>query len=87
MGGISAEEGALFIKCVSLTQALPLVTVVVGGVASDRSVTIVTATEEADEPRRVSWDQSGDGAPLEPGCPRWANYVKGVLEHYRGQRA
>lgn len=83
-GGISADEDAFF-KSVSLTQALPLVTVVVGGEASDRTVTIVTATEEAGEPRRVSWDLSGDGAPLAPGCPRWANYVKGVMEHYRGQ--
>lgn len=59
-------------------------TVVVGSEASDRKVTIVTATEEADEPRRVNWDLSEDGS-LAPGRPRWANYVKGVIEHYRGQ--
>ncbi|KFV94938.1 Galactokinase, partial [Eurypyga helias] len=24
------------------------------------------------------------GSPLSPGQPRWANYVKGVIQHYRG---
>lgn len=66
-----------------LPMALPLVTVVVGSPTSGQDVTVVTATEDADEPRRVDFCLPGDGSPLSPGLPRWANYVKGVIQHYR----
>ncbi|KAK5876379.1 hypothetical protein CesoFtcFv8_025739 [Champsocephalus esox] len=66
-----------------LPMALPLVTVVVGSQTCGRDVTVVTATEHADEPHRVDFSLPADGAPLAPGLPRWANYVKGVIEHYR----
>ncbi|XP_069578569.1 galactokinase isoform X2 [Brachyistius frenatus] len=66
-----------------LPMALPLVTVVVGSQTSGQDVSIVTATEDADEPRRVDFSLAGDGSALSPGLPRWANYVKGVLQHYR----
>ncbi|CAK6966794.1 galactokinase isoform X1 [Scomber scombrus] len=66
-----------------LPMALPLVTVVVGSQTSGQDVTIVTATEEADEPRRVDFSLPSDGSPLSPGLPSWANYVKGVIQHYR----
>ncbi|XP_034077736.1 galactokinase [Gymnodraco acuticeps] len=66
-----------------LPMALPLVTVVVGSQTCGRDVTVVTATEDADEPHRVDFSLPADGAPLAPGLPRWANYVKGVIEHYR----
>ncbi|KAI9523834.1 hypothetical protein NQZ68_024356 [Dissostichus eleginoides] len=66
-----------------LPMALPLVTVVVGSQTCGRDVTVVTVTEDADEPHRVDFSLPADGAPLAPGLPRWANYVKGVIEHYR----
>nr|XP_033467952.1 galactokinase-like [Epinephelus lanceolatus] len=66
-----------------LPMALPLVTVVVGRQTSGLDVTIVTATEDADEPRRVDFSLPSDGSPLSPGLPTWANYVKGVIQHYR----
>ncbi|XP_038591940.1 galactokinase [Micropterus salmoides] len=66
-----------------LPMALPLVTVVVGSQTSGKDVTVVTATEDADEPRRVDFSLPTDGSLLSPGLPRWANYVKGVIQHYR----
>lgn len=68
-----------------LNQALPLVTVVVGAPASGQEVTVVTAAQDADEPRRVDFTLTEDGSSLSPGLPRWANYVKGVIQHYRGK--
>lgn len=68
-------------------QALPLVTVVVGSEISSQNVTLVTAASDADEPRRLDLCLAGDGAPLSPGLPRWANYVKGVIQHYRGKQS
>ncbi|XP_024866790.1 galactokinase [Kryptolebias marmoratus] len=66
-----------------LPMALPLVTVVVGSPTSNLRATIVTATEEVDEPRRVDLVLAADAPPLSPGSPRWANYVKGVIVHYK----
>ncbi|XP_039990765.1 galactokinase isoform X2 [Xiphias gladius] len=66
-----------------LPMALPLVTVVVGGRAPGQVASVVTANEDADEPRRVDFSLPGDGSPLCPGLPGWANYVKGVIQHYR----
>lgn len=66
-----------------LPMALPLVTVVVGRQTPGQDVTIVTATKDADEPRRVDFSLSTDGSALAPGSPSWANYVKGVIHHYK----
>ncbi|KAF7645747.1 hypothetical protein LDENG_00198540 [Lucifuga dentata] len=66
-----------------LPMALPLLTVVVGRQITGQDVTIVTAAKDADEPRRVNFSLPGDGSPLSPGLPSWANYVKGVVQHYR----
>ncbi|XP_029384337.1 galactokinase isoform X2 [Echeneis naucrates] len=66
-----------------LPMALPLVTVVVGSKISGQDVTVVTATEDVDEPHRVDFSLPSDRSPLCPGTPSWANYVKGVIQHYR----
>lgn len=63
-----------------LPMALPLVTVVVGSQVPGQEVTVVTTSEEADEPRRTAFSLVSASAP---GTPRWANYVKGVVQHYR----
>ncbi|CAL8284396.1 unnamed protein product [Merluccius merluccius] len=66
-----------------LPMALALVTVVVGSPDPGRAVTIVTANQDVEEPRRVEFNLPSDGSPLSPGKPGWANYVKGVVQHYR----
>ncbi|KAJ7987829.1 hypothetical protein DPEC_G00330580 [Dallia pectoralis] len=66
-----------------LPMALPLVTVIVGSVTSGQSVSIITAAKDVGEPRRVDFYLPDDMAKLSPGKPGWANYVKGVVQHYR----
>ncbi|KAJ0016015.1 hypothetical protein NQD34_014305 [Periophthalmus magnuspinnatus] len=63
-----------------MPMALPMVTVVVGKQNSGHDVCIVTLNEDADQPRRVDFNLQTD---LVSGKPRWANYVKGVIHHYR----
>nr|XP_046253950.1 galactokinase-like isoform X2 [Scatophagus argus] len=50
-----------------LPMALPLATVVVGSQTSGHDVTVVTATKDADEPRRMDFSLPTDGSPLSPG--------------------
>lgn len=66
-----------------LPMALPLVTVMVGSRTDDGVISIVTTSKEADEPRAVKFAAPREGSPLTPGEPRWINYVKGVIQHYR----
>lgn len=56
-----------------------------GSPTQDGTISIVTTSAEADEPRRVEFPAPGPGSALSPGLPRWANYVKGVIQHYRGK--
>ncbi|NWS73398.1 GALK1 Galactokinase, partial [Crotophaga sulcirostris] len=65
-----------------LPQALPLGTALVGSPTRDGTISILTTAPAADEPRRVQF--AAPGPALSPGRPRWANYVKGVIQHYRG---
>ncbi|TRZ19696.1 hypothetical protein HGM15179_007429 [Zosterops borbonicus] len=67
-----------------LPMALQLGTVLVGSPTQDGTISMVTTSAEADEPRRVQFPAPGPGSALSPGLPRWANYVKGVIQHYRG---
>lgn len=67
-----------------MSQALPLVTVMLGSETSDQNVTMITLSEDADEPREIHFHLPTDGTLLSPGSPKWANYVKGVIQHYRG---
>ncbi|XP_069728944.1 galactokinase [Phaenicophaeus curvirostris] len=66
-----------------LPMALQLGTVLVGAPTRDGTVSLLTTSPEADEPRAVRFAAPGPGSALSPGRPRWANYVKGVLQHYR----
>lgn len=59
-------------------------TVMLGSETSDQDVTVTTLNEDADEPRKIHFHLPTDGTPLSPGSPKWANYVKGVIQHYRG---
>lgn len=68
-----------------MSQALPLVTVIVGSQTFDQDVTVTTLSEDADEPRTIHFHLPTHGTPLSTGSPKWANYVKGVIQHYRGE--
>ena len=74
---------ALHNPCLSC-QALELVTVLVGSPRADGLVSLLTTSEDADEPRRLQFPLPTAQRSLEPGTPRWANYVKGVIQHYPG---
>ncbi|XP_062979297.1 galactokinase [Elgaria multicarinata webbii] len=66
-----------------LPMALQMGTVMVGSPREDGIISIVTTAEEADQPKRVQFQVPGEGGDLKPGEPRWANYVKGVIQHYK----
>lgn len=68
-------------------QALPLITVIVGSPRDDGQICIVTTAQGADEPHKVEFETPSVEKPLTPGAPKWANYVKGVIQHYRGKRS
>lgn len=61
-----------------------MVTVMVGSKTSGQKCCVVTLTEAADEPKMVDFDLPNELTPLLRGQPNWANYVKGVVQHYRG---
>ncbi|XP_068007625.1 galactokinase [Melanerpes formicivorus] len=67
-----------------LPMALQLGTVLVGSPTQDGTISILTTSAEADEPHRVQFPAPRHGSPLSPGQPLWANYVKGVIQHYQG---
>lgn len=63
-----------------LPMALPMLTVVVGKPNTGHEACVVTLNKDADQPWRVDLNLQSE---LVPGQPRWANYVKGILHHYR----
>ncbi|NXC71326.1 GALK1 Galactokinase, partial [Anhinga anhinga] len=65
-----------------LPMALQLGTVLVGSPTQDGTISLLTTSAEADEPHRVQFPAPRQGSPLSPGQPRWANYIKGVIQHY-----
>ncbi|NXL75166.1 GALK1 Galactokinase, partial [Leptocoma aspasia] len=67
-----------------LPMALHLGTVLVGSPTQDGTISIMTTSVEADEPHKVQFLAPRPGSSLSPGLPHWANYVKGVIQHYRG---
>ncbi|KAM5135481.1 galactokinase [Mantella aurantiaca] len=66
-----------------LPMALPLVTVMVGSRRGDGKICLVTTAAGADEPLKVEFEAPNGDRPLVPGTPKWANYAKGVIQHYR----
>ncbi|XP_029768076.1 galactokinase isoform X2 [Terrapene carolina triunguis] len=66
-----------------LPMALQLGTVMVGSPRRDGTISIITTAEEAEEPKRVQFLAPTERNTLRPGEPHWANYVKGVIQHYR----
>nr|DBA27888.1 TPA: hypothetical protein GDO54_008333 [Pyxicephalus adspersus] len=66
-----------------LPMALPLITVIVGSRRDDGKICLVTTAEGADKPHKVEFETPSKDHPLVPGTPKWANYSKGVIQHYR----
>ncbi|XP_018417039.1 PREDICTED: galactokinase [Nanorana parkeri] len=66
-----------------LPMALPLITVMVGSRRDDGKICLLTTAEGADEPHKVEFAAPSTDNPLVPGTPKWANYLKGVIQHYR----
>ena len=46
-------------------------------------ISVVTTSDMADEPRQVEFLCPTESAPLTPGKPHWANYVKGVVQCFK----
>ena len=67
-----------------LLQALPMVTLMVGQKIDGSTCRVVTLADGADEPHVTDFALPTEGASLTPGKPSWANYVKGVVQHYKG---
>ena len=62
-----------------------MVTVIVGQKVDGSTCGVVTLADGVDEPRVTDFPLPTQGAPLTPGKPQWANYVKGVVQHYKGK--
>jgi len=63
-------------------MALPQVTVIVGCKSDDDVITVATTSVSTDEPRKVQFSVPTQERPLVPGTPKWANYVKGVVQNF-----
>ena len=63
-------------------QALQQVTVVVGAKTNDGVIRVTTCSESADHPHTYQFNVPSANQPLIPGNPKWANYIKGVIQNY-----
>ena len=61
-----------------------MVTVVVGTKTTTGLCRVLTQADGADEPKYTEFSMCTADKPLQPGLPRWANYVKGVVACYIG---
>ncbi|GLH16127.1 Galactokinase [Gryllus bimaculatus] len=66
-----------------LPMALPMVTIVAGKNNGTDTCNVVTTSENADMPTSTSFSIPSK-EPLQPGIPKWANYVKGVVANFKG---
>ena len=61
-----------------------MVTIVVGKTNNSSTCKLLTTAEEFEGSKYVEFDLLSDRQSMKPGEPRWANYVKGVVAHYKG---
>merc|ERR1712150_19972 len=61
-------------------MALPMVTIIVGNKTDTDTCRVLTTAPGVDDPTYVEFPSEG----LEPSKPNWANYVKGVVTHFKG---
>uniref|UniRef100_A0A8D0GXM8 Galactokinase n=1 Tax=Sphenodon punctatus TaxID=8508 RepID=A0A8D0GXM8_SPHPU len=82
--GVPRVPWSRYFRLKKVKQALQLGTVMVGSPSRNATISILTTAEEAEGPKRVQFPAPREGSSaLKPGEPRWANYVKGVIQHYR----
>ncbi|CAG7708773.1 unnamed protein product [Allacma fusca] len=62
-------------------MAIPLYTVMVGKPNGTSTIQLVTAAQMG-EVQTLGFEAPSASARLTPGSPKWANYVKGVIEHF-----
>jgi len=69
-----------------LPMALPMVTVAVGKLNNLNVCRIETdpASKATDDPKYVEFNVPSASNMIEPGNPKWANYVKGVVAGFHG---
>ncbi|XP_049950782.1 galactokinase-like isoform X1 [Schistocerca serialis cubense] len=66
-----------------LPMALPLVTVVVGSKNNTDTCHVLTTNQQCDAPKETDFLIPSKQS-LQPGSPKWANYVKGVVQNFKG---
>ncbi|OWF47799.1 galactokinase-like [Mizuhopecten yessoensis] len=66
-------------------MALPQVTLVVGRKVDGGLCRVVTLAD-IKENKEVEFNVPTAAAPLQPGSPKWANYVKGVVANFKGDK-
>lgn len=62
-------------------MAIPLTTVIVGRASTSGKIRLLTLSEVG-ETKSLEFDAPTESARLTPGSPKWANYMKGVIEHF-----
>ena len=67
-------------------QALPLVSVFVGRKTDKGVCRILTLAPGVDSPTYVEFPAPSSDSPPPVGTPKWANYVKGVVAHFKGKK-
>ena len=60
-----------------------MVTVIVGNRTDSNTCRVLTTTESVTD-RYVEFNIPSETQPLAPGKPAWANYVKGVVNCFKG---
>ena len=66
-------------------KAIPLYTLVLGTKTDSGVCRVLTTSPTADEPRLTEFNLPTDKQALQPGIPKWANYVKGVVAFFKGR--
>lgn len=61
-------------------------TVVVGRENGTESCNVATMTKIDNEDTKVTFDLPNENNKLKPGNPQWANYVKGVIANFDGEK-
>ncbi|GFU00161.1 galactokinase [Nephila pilipes] len=70
-----------------LPMALPMVTVIVGEKNNSQKCCIITSCPSADDPKEIKFSLPVPGIEstiLKPEKPMWANYIKGVMQNFKG---
>lgn len=66
------------------TQALPMVTIVVGKKNNTDKCRLITTNPNVASSPKVEFPVPSDTNPLTIGEPVWANYVKGIVQYFDG---